>query len=166
MNIIQLSPKGEVNSGGYIIPRCKASRYISSAVHRPWEVGCFCIYQVSWRKMKKVTFCKLKMSLSRNFVYNLQTFWVYCQEYFFQFCCKFSVKIIFYLPVNIDTPKFVALLVFVLYHWFIYRSNFVCWKRLETWRHLGSGRKTVNSQGYCELQEPTEMRKNCYSLIW
>ena len=31
---IQLSPDGEVNSGGYI-PRCEASRYISTAVHLP-----------------------------------------------------------------------------------------------------------------------------------
>ena len=31
---IQLSPEGEVNSDGYnIIPRCKASRYISSAMN-------------------------------------------------------------------------------------------------------------------------------------
>ena len=34
MNIIQLSPKGEMNSGGYT-PRREVSRYISSAVHRP-----------------------------------------------------------------------------------------------------------------------------------
>ena len=33
---IQLSPKGEVNSGGYnIIPRREASSYISTALHRP-----------------------------------------------------------------------------------------------------------------------------------
>ena len=32
--IIQLSPEGEVNSGGYI-PRREASRYISIALHRP-----------------------------------------------------------------------------------------------------------------------------------
>ena len=31
---IQLSPVGEVNSAGYI-PRRKASRYISTALHRP-----------------------------------------------------------------------------------------------------------------------------------
>ena len=29
------------------------------------------------------------------------------------YCCKFSMKIIFYLPVNTDRPKFVAFLVFV-----------------------------------------------------
>ena len=32
--IIQLSPEGEVNSGGYI-PRREASRYISTVLHRP-----------------------------------------------------------------------------------------------------------------------------------
>ena len=32
--IIQLSPEGEVNSGGYI-PRREASRDISTALHRP-----------------------------------------------------------------------------------------------------------------------------------
>ena len=32
-NNIQLSPEGEVNSGGYI-PRREASRYISTALHR------------------------------------------------------------------------------------------------------------------------------------
>ena len=33
-DFIQLSPEGEVNSGGYI-PRREASRYISTALHRP-----------------------------------------------------------------------------------------------------------------------------------
>ena len=37
--------------------------------------SCFSIYQISWIKMKKVTFCKLKTSLGRDFIYNLQTFW-------------------------------------------------------------------------------------------
>ena len=35
MNVIQLSPKGEMNGGGNT-PRREASRYIFSAVHRPW----------------------------------------------------------------------------------------------------------------------------------
>jgi len=34
MYITQLSPEGEVNSGGYT-PRREASRYISTALHRP-----------------------------------------------------------------------------------------------------------------------------------
>ena len=42
---------------------------------------------------------------------------------------------------------------------FIYRSNFVFPKCLETRRHLGSGRKTVNSQGYSELREPIKRAK-------
>ena len=32
---------------------------------------------------KKLTFCKLKISLSWNFVYNLQTFWGSCQVYYY-----------------------------------------------------------------------------------
>ena len=70
--------------------------------------SCFSIYQISWIKMKKVTFWKLKTSLSRNLIYNLQTFLV-----FWRFCCKFSMKYISYLPVNTDQPKIVAFLVFV-----------------------------------------------------
>ena len=31
---VQLSPEGEVNSGGHI-PRCEVLRYISTALHRP-----------------------------------------------------------------------------------------------------------------------------------
>ena len=41
--------------------------------------SCFTIYQISWIKKEKVTFCKLKMSLGRNFVNNLQTF---CRVHF------------------------------------------------------------------------------------
>ena len=47
--------------------------------------SCFSIYQISWIKMKKVTFCKLKTSLSRDFVYNLQTFRGFCQVHFYDF---------------------------------------------------------------------------------
>ena len=36
-NSIQLSPEGEVNSGGYI-PRREALRYISTALHQPWGI--------------------------------------------------------------------------------------------------------------------------------
>ena len=34
-NFIQLSPEGEVNSGGYTKMQSIEVRYISSAVHRP-----------------------------------------------------------------------------------------------------------------------------------
>ena len=47
--------------------------------------SCFSIYQISWIKMKKVTFCKLKTSLSKNFVYNLQTFRRFFQVHFYDF---------------------------------------------------------------------------------
>ena len=61
--------------------------------------------------MNKITFCKLKTSLSRNFVYkNISGI---LSSNFYDFCCKFSMNIIFYLPVNTDKPKFVAFLVFL-----------------------------------------------------
>ena len=72
------------------ISRREASRYISSAVYRPWGDSCFGICQISWIKMKKVTFCNLKASLSRNFVYNLQTFRRFCQVHFYDFVANFS----------------------------------------------------------------------------
>ena len=53
-----------------------------------------------------------------------------------------------------------------LYDYFIYRSNSIFRKCLEMRCHLGSGCKTVNSQGYSELQEPIKTDKNCHSLIW
>ena len=46
---------------------------------------CVSVYQISWMKTKKITFCKLKKSLSRNFVYNLQNFRCFCQVYFYDF---------------------------------------------------------------------------------
>ena len=61
--------------------------------------------------MNKITFCKLKTSLSRNFVYkNISGI---LSSNFYDFCCKLSMNIIFYLPVNTDKPKFVAFLVFL-----------------------------------------------------
>ena len=61
------------------------------------------------------------------------------------------MKIIFYLSVNTDKPKLVAFLVFLCT-----TASFIAQYRkcLETRRHLGSGRKTVNS----ELREPIKTR--------
>ena len=67
------------------IPRSKGSRYISCSVHNPEGDSCFSIYQISWIEMKKVTFSKLKTSLSMHFIYNLQTFREFCQVYFYIF---------------------------------------------------------------------------------
>ena len=47
--------------------------------------SCFSIYQISWIKMKKVTFYKLKTSIGRSFIYNLQTFRAFCQVHFYDF---------------------------------------------------------------------------------
>ena len=64
--------------------------------------------------MKNVTFCKLlKTSLSRNFVYII---YKRCGDFvkcMFMILLQIHMKIIFYLPVNNDKPKFVTFLVFV-----------------------------------------------------
>ena len=43
--------------------------------------------QISWIKIKKsdITFCKLKTSLRRNVIYDLQTFRGFCQLHFYVF---------------------------------------------------------------------------------
>ena len=71
------------------------------------------------------------------------------------------MKIIFYLKrQQAEVRRFIGI---CLYECFIYCSNFVFRKCLETRRQLGSGRKTVSSQGYSELPEPIKTRENCYS---
>ena len=157
--IIQLSPEGDVNIDRDAKRR---GRYLALFTD-PEGDSCFSIYQISWIKLKKSNVWKSKASLSRNFVYNVQTFRGFFSTASLRFCRKFSMKIIFYLPVNTDKPKVVA---FCLYDCFIYRSNFVFRKCLGTRRHLDFGRKTVNSQGYLELREPNETSENCYSLFW
>ena len=63
-------------------------------------------------KLKKSNFFKLKTSLGRNFVNNLQTFRGFV-EFILRFCCKFSMNIIFYLTSEHREAKFLAFLVFV-----------------------------------------------------
>ena len=67
--IINNYPKGKVNSGGYI-PTCKASRYISSARHRPWGDSCFSIYQNNGIKMNLLSIHS--MCASCHFCFNYQ----------------------------------------------------------------------------------------------
>ena len=98
-------------------------------------------------KTKKVTFCKLKKSLSRNFVYNLQTL----SSAFLRFCLQIHHENNFLPTSNHQQAKARRFRGICLFDCFIYRSNFVFRKCLETRRHLGSCRKTVNSQGYSEL---------------
>ena len=50
--------------------------------------GQYSIYQISCIKMKKVTFCKLKTSLSRNFIYNLPTFRGFFLVHFYDFAAN------------------------------------------------------------------------------
>ena len=93
--------------------------------------------------MKKVTFGKLKTSLSRNFVLQFTKISGILSSAFLRFCCKFRMKIIFYPPVNTNKLTFVALLVFVCTTASFIAKNFVFRKCLQTRRHLGSSRKTV-----------------------
>ena len=94
---------------------------------------------------KKVTFCKLKRSLSRNFVSNFQTFRGILSSAFYVFVANSAENN--FLPISENREaKVHPFLGICLYECFIYRSNFVFRKCLETRRHLGSGRKTVNSQ--------------------
>ena len=82
-----------MNSGGNIYG--DANR---PSVHLPLFTdsegdSCFSIYQISWIKMeKKVNFCKLKMSLSGKFVYNLQRFRGICQVHFYEFVANSACK--------------------------------------------------------------------------
>ena len=115
--------------------------------------------------MKKVNFCKLKTSLSRNVVYKLQTFrGLYQVTPFYDFVN--SAKNNFLPTSKHRQAKVCRFLGVCLYECFIYRSNFVFRKCHEARRHLGSGRKMVNSQGYYELRKPIKTREKCYSLIW
>ena len=96
--------------------------------------------------MKKINFCKLKTSLSRNFVYNLQTFLRFLKVHF-----KILLQIqhennFLSTSKNHRQAKVRRFLGICLYECFIYRSNFVFPKCLETRHHLGSGRKTVITQ--------------------
>ena len=104
--------------------------------------------------MKKATFYKLKTSLGRNFFYNLQTFRILSSA-FLRFCCKFSMKIVFYLTVSNGKPKVFDVLVFVCTTASISSIENIS-KRDD---HLGSGFKSENSQGYSELQEPIKTRE-------
>ena len=111
---------------------------------------------------KKVTICKLKMSLNRNLLCLrlLLTFWV-------------SVKCIFTILLQIQhgnnflptikhwRAKVCHFLGICLYDFFVYHSNFVYQKCLKTRHHLGCSRKTVNSPGYSELWEPSKCALIC-----
>ena len=146
------------------IQRREASRHISSSVHQEGDRS-FSIYQISWIEMKKATFCKLKTSLRRNFIYNLQHFGDFVN-------CILTILLQIqhennFLPTSKhQQAKDSHFLGLCSYDCFIYCSNFIFWKCLEVRCYLGSGRKTVNSQGCSESREPIKTHRKCYSLIW
>ena len=112
---------------------------------------------------KKITFCNLKTSLSGS----LFTIYKDFRDFvIFTTLLQIQHENSFLPTSKHRQAKVCRFFGFCLYDFFIYRSNFVFRKFLETRPHLGSGRKTVNSQGYSELRETIKTRENCYSLIW
>ena len=109
--------------------------------------SCFSIYQISWIKKEKVTFCKLKMSLGRNFVNNLQTF---CRVHF-TILLQIQHENNFLPTIEHRQAKIHHFFGICLDDCFIYRRNFIFQKCLET-----------RCQGYSKLQEPIKTRENCY----
>ena len=109
--------------------------------------SCFSVYQISWMKTKKGPFWKLK----RHLVGTLFTIYKHLGDFV---KCIFAILLQIQHENNIQPTgkhqqaKVHHFLGVCLYECFIYRSNFAFRKCLETRRHLGSGRKTVNGQGY------------------
>ena len=141
VNNIQLSPEGEMKSGNYYREAQRWGIYLA-----PWTDpegdSCFRVYKNSWIEMKQVPFFTILVQIQhQNHLLPTSKYWQAKVRGFLGIC---------------------------LYDCFIYRSNFVFRKCFETRRHIGSGRKTVNSQGYSEIREPIKTRENwnCYSLIW
>jgi len=77
------------------------------------------------------------------------------------------MKIIFYVPVNTDKPKAVAFVVFVRttasFTAQISSSENVS---ARARRHLGSGCKTVNSQGYKDIPSYGRQSKSAKIAIY
>ena len=92
--------------------------------------SCFSIYQISWIKVKKVTFCKLKTSLSRNLIYNLQTFREFFQVHF-TILLQIQHENNFLPTYKHRQAKVSRFLGICLYDCFIYGSNFVFRKCLS-----------------------------------
>ena len=115
------------------IPRRESSRYISTAVHRHWggQLFWYLPYQLD------IT------SLSRNFVYSVQTFRGFCQVHF-TILLQIQHENNFLATSEHRQAKVRRLLSICLYYCYIYQTNFVFRKCPEARRHFDSGRKTVN----------------------
>ena len=110
--------------------------------------------------MKKVTFCKFKPSLRRNFV-QFTNFLRILSSAFLRFCSKFSLKIIFYLPVNTDKPtefKKYRLLGICLCDCFKFCLPKMSRRETPSWLR---SQNSADSQGYSELREPIKTREKC-----
>ena len=66
------------------------------------------------------------------------------------------MKMIFYLPVNTDKPKFVSFLVFVSSVENVLKRDAI----------LAPVAKRRIAEDIPELRESIKTRENCYSLIW
>ena len=158
LNIIQLSPKGEVNSGGNILCH-KVSRYISSAVHQPWKgSSCFSTNQISWIKIKKELFVNKRCHLGRICLhFNGQCFGIIFSDFVTN-------------SVITDKPNFVSFfgINFLLVQLLHLPLKFHLSKPSQNEKpyDFESCSKTVNIQGYSKLQEPIRTHENLYPLIW
>ena len=128
----------------------------------PERNSCFSIYQISWIKMKKATFCKLQTSLSRNFLYKHKHFGDF-------FGCIFTILLQIQHENNFQTTtrhwqtKVTHFLGICLYNCFTYRSNFKIQKCFEARSHLGSGHKAVNYQGNFQV---TGANQNMWKVLF
>ena len=104
-------------------------------------------------------------SWGRKFFYNLQTFRGFFQVHFYDFVANIIQHENFLPTSQHRQAKVRCSLGICLYDCFFYRSNFVFRKCLEMRCYLGSGRKTVNSQGYSELREPIKLAKIAIHLF-
>ena len=66
------------------------------------------------------------------------------------------MKMIFYLPVNTDKPKFVAFLVFASSFENVLKRDAILTPVAKRWI----------AKDIAELREPIKTSENCYSLIW
>ena len=109
-NNIQLFPEGEVNSAAFILRR-EGSRYISSAMNRPWGDSCCSIYQISWIKIKKELFVNKRRHFVRVCLRTSQLT-VFLGSFFLTILLQIQRENFFYRPINSDKPVLVSFLVF------------------------------------------------------
>ena len=83
---------------------------------------------------------------------------------FYDFVANSVRRFFFQRPLNTDKPNFVSFLVFVGAAASI-TAKISSFETVAKRGHFESCPKTVNFQGYFELQKPIRTRENCYPLI-